>query len=546
MKKVNHDALVSMRHIFVILFHLVCVLQFAVHASDVAYIHTDANDYYAGDRIWMRVYLFDSETEKCQYADKYVYVELYDPSYMLIKRVRIIQQDSAYCGYIDLPKQAETGVWSLRAFTRYMTLTSSSLPLQPVFIYGKRNSKEIAPLTLPLLSHEEMAYDTILYASIGEQIHIPLDDLADVSVAMIDELKIQRHQGIGIEQMTDRHIAEPTDSTVQREICALLGGRVQTLWRKKPIAGAQVNLIIPAYQLYATTFTDETGRWLFSDVDLPEGTQCILAVQQDSRDKNRHTLQLVVDEDIYPSLYEADTTLLASILVPSDSSFWQLTMGEYTNLDSALLLEEISVTAKYYNESKQEKVTAKMADMSFGEKQIEEFGVTCIHELLRRVPSVRVFQDRCYIRTKNSIFGDTPAAIAVDGVIQEDTYDLDVVQMQDIARVDIFKTGSTVIWGPRGGSGVVSIIMKDGAMNTVQNSPDSPSMKRVTLAGYQRPEEFDYTSFSPTRTVMWQPHLRQSTVSVTMPPRRTRYRLVIEGVGTDQKIVHKEIGIEVE
>jgi len=93
-------------------------------------------------------------------------------------------------------------------------------------------------------------------------------------------------------------------------------------------------------------------------------------------------------------------------------------------------------------------------------KVIESIGATCLHELLRRVPSVTVELGKCYVRGGTAVDGKRPAAIAIDGIFVNDDYDLDNIQMSDVERVDVFKGGSTVIWGAIGGMGVISISYK--------------------------------------------------------------------------------------
>ena len=103
---------------------------------------------------------------------------------------------------------------------------------------------------------------------------------------------------------------------------------------------------------------------------------------------------------------------------------------------------------------------ARTADFSFGLRDIESIGATCLHELLRRVPSVTVELGKCYVRGGTAVDGKRPAAIAIDGIFVNDDYDLDNIQMSDVERVDVFKGGSTVIWGAIGGMGVISITTK--------------------------------------------------------------------------------------
>jgi outer membrane receptor protein involved in Fe transport len=110
---------------------------------------------------------------------------------------------------------------------------------------------------------------------------------------------------------------------------------------------------------------------------------------------------------------------------------------------------------------------------------IKEIDATCVHELLRRIPGVIIQDDKVIIRSATSIYGKPYAAIAIDGVIIDSfkeendfdkfsDFDLDQINMVDIERVDVFKTGNSIIWGARGGKGVISFTTKKGTFDPSQ------------------------------------------------------------------------------
>lgn len=162
---------------------------------------------------------------------------------------------------------------------------------------------------------------------------------------------------------------------------------------------------------------------------------------------------------------------------------------------------------------------------------------------VRRKP---VKDEKCYIRGAHSIFGNNPAAIAINGVIQDGDYDLDLVSMQDIARLDIFKSGTTVIWGARGGAGVISIILKDGS--EVPRQADPSNMKRLKPLGWQQPAEFfvQIPSDNSRRpgTLLWNPNVQSSVLHFTGSGAMTIYDVIIEGVTSHGRLIHEHQEIQ--
>ena len=59
-----------------------------------------------------------------------------------------------------------------------------------------------------------------------------------------------------------------------------------------------------------------------------------------------------------------------------------------------------------------------------------------------------------------------------------------------MARVDIFKTGQTVLWGSKGGGGVVSITTKAGNLDVEILDSGRTVHQKVVPLGYQRASDF--------------------------------------------------------
>ena len=314
------------------------------------------------------------------------------------------------------------------------------------------------------------------------------------------------------------------------EKSAVIRGRVETLVGHKAIKEGIVNLISPDKGFYAVTKTDAQGRFSFEGIDFPEGTQYVLNAFTKA---GKSWVKLLLDEEEFPA-YKGQ-------LPP-----FEWTSNDTTRIDATLELpkggiqmEEVNIFSHQPTYSSRSDAYARTADFSFGLRDIESIGATCLHELLRRVPSVTVELGKCYVRGGTAVDGKRPAAIAIDGIFVNDDYDLDNIQMSDVERVDVFKGGSTVIWGAIGGMGVISITTKKGDFKVA--SVPLTNTKTFTTLGYQIPQSYTPNAHTP----VWLPSLRGSSFRLLLPTEyRSNYRIIIEGVTSEGRIIHyvRELG----
>ena len=331
-------------------------------------------------------------------------------------------------------------------------------------------------------------------------------------------------------RMADVIKGECKKGKISIEKSAVIRGRVETLIGHKPIKEGVVNLISPDKGFYAVTKTDAQGRFSFEGIDFPEGTQYVLNAFTKA---GKSWVKLF--------LYEEDFSSYKGQIPPFE---WM--SNDTTRVDAILDLpkggiqmEEVNVFSHQPTYSSRSDAYARTADFSFGLRDIESIGATCLHELLRRVPSVRVELGKCYVRGGTAVDGKRPAAIAIDGIFVNDDYDLDNVQMSDVERVDVFKGGSTVIWGAIGGMGVISITTKKGDFKAA--SVPLTNTKTFTTLGYQIPQGYTPNA----RTPMWLPSLRGNSFRLLLPLEyRSDYRILIEGVTSEGRIIHymEELG----
>lgn len=318
-----------------------------------------------------------------------------------------------------------------------------------------------------------------------------------------------------------------------------LTGNVRTLLRRLPIAGAKVSLIIPALGFASNTQTDSLGEFAFNGIDIPARTECLVKA---NKQNGSERLELVMHETDYPALPTKEQVLQAGATFNVNGA------DNYEQVDEksfgGILLDNVNVvTKKSYSSSKSD-AYSRTSEYSFGAKEINDINATCIHELLRRVPGLFIRKEQCYVRAVTTVYGkQRPAAIVVDGVFAEEGYDLDQINMSDIARIDVYKSGTTVIWGARGGSGVISITTKRGC--DTDEPIASTSQKKVMPLGYEVGTDFSRFSQN-SRTVWWNPVIIKPYIEFDALPFTGNYHITVEGVTSQGRLVHEECNIKVE
>ena len=85
------------------------------------YVHTDAEDYLQGDRIWLKAYLMDEVDHTAMDSTLYVYAELFDKKGSQARKVKLLRRQGAFYGYLDIPEDMASGEAWIRAYSQYMT-----------------------------------------------------------------------------------------------------------------------------------------------------------------------------------------------------------------------------------------------------------------------------------------------------------------------------------------------------------------------------------------------------------------------------------------
>ena len=281
--------------------------------------------------------------------------------------------------------------------------------------------------------------------------------------------------------------------------------------------------------MYAVATADKYGNFAISGLDYPDGTT--FAVNASVGNQYEKTA-VRIDETTYPPVDSASIAVQSGRRCGDAAVFNDIASGRTIRLHNA----DVAAARRQATET-----FSGMADCD-RRPTCAYRRLTCIHEVLRRIPGIYMKGDTAYVRSKISVYGKSHAAIAIDGVILDGDYDLDIIQMQDVERIDVFKTGSAAIWGAKGGPGVISITLKNGA-----SSLDGMTLNRVSRfkpLGYQKPEHVHSSENAKSMTLYWNGNVRlcNGNATITIPksslPRGSAFTVQAEGVSDDGILLH--------
>jgi hypothetical protein len=84
------------------------------------YIHSDRDEYIAGEEMWFNVYLIDRQSFKPSSGSKIAYFELLNSENRPIVQKRIMLEEGFGPGQIVLPDTLGTGIYTIRSYTNWM------------------------------------------------------------------------------------------------------------------------------------------------------------------------------------------------------------------------------------------------------------------------------------------------------------------------------------------------------------------------------------------------------------------------------------------
>lgn len=96
------------------------VRQVYQYPQEKIHITTDKPYYMGGDTIWFRAFVVNAATLEPVRISKYAYAELINPFDKVVERVKIMEKNGVYSGYIPLSPKIAEGNYTLSSYTCFM------------------------------------------------------------------------------------------------------------------------------------------------------------------------------------------------------------------------------------------------------------------------------------------------------------------------------------------------------------------------------------------------------------------------------------------
>ncbi len=470
----------------------------------------------------MRVFMTNAADKQYIVQSQYIYVELIDNESTVYKRVILKADNDIYCGYLDIPANIDKGKYYMRAYTsaNYNVANLESLISITIGDTQGTITATCKPDFIPAIDYRQEGDSMVVYIDLGNECAVQQSTFTiAVSTDSIDSNDIARSIA--------RPMPNETHKRPLHEMSQQITGSVTEPQGTRFTHPVDISLIAPLDNFFLSTRSDVNGNFVFKDLEIPDSTMLLLQAMGD-RDNNE--LLLTVDTRSFPTCQ----------YLGHDGDIVEITIDDNEDnpfmVDNSIQLSNITVLGMYTEKTKRDAISLT-ADESLSYDKIKEFDSSNLHDLFQRISGVTFDVDGgLHMRSNNSIYGDNLATVAVDGVIMNGEFDLNTIPIGDVLRVDVFKSGASVIWGADGGSGVISVITRAGDGKYIQKR--STNIKKIFAQGYQRFKPFVHIPGSPT--LYWNPAITtqgNQVLTLKVPAVAGSY-ITVEGLTYSGKTIH--------
>lgn len=477
-----------------------------------------------------------------------------------------------------------------RVKVRVQVNDSSSLPLKGDFSVAVTDDKEVKTdiesniLTTLLLTADLKGY-------IEQPAYYFQKNNRKAAQALEALMMTQGWKRYDIPKVLKAEYSQPQE---ELEIGQQISGRVKPFFKKKPAEGVQVSILSTNVMYANITQTDKQGEFRFNGFDFPDSTKYVI---QAFTPKGGDRIEIQIDPEpfaqVRKNIPQYSTNEKVTDQMPQAYLEKTAKGFKYSQGMRSVLLDEVLVTAR--KKQKAKTVYENIAAKSFSAQEIHESKANNIEELLRRAPGVRIINGQVYLSQLRAIF-------AVDGIIIEPFkepgkelpdlvqpggpslinngtdeslrkiremnssvnydftgFDYNSIPIQDIERIDVIKSWNSVIFGYRGGGGVIMITTKRG--NYTPKKTEIPlNVARIMPFSYQEPAEFYSPKYETAEqkenpapdlrtTIYWNPDVKingqgQAEFEFYTADSPSTYTLTMEGITQDGKIIRKVYTIQ--
>lgn len=336
-----------------------------------------------------------------------------------------------------------------------------------------------------------------------------------------------------------------------------ISGTVKSLLLGKPVDGGDV-LVLSSDGAMGDVQTDVAGHFELYGFEYPDSTSFFV---QAKNQKGKNRVELLLDMETFPERHAIPCEPYADQRTDAGSmdEFLQKA-GERAKYDEDIRiinLKEVEVTAKRIpkkDEGRLQFWANTSSDMTIYREQIEKRSAFRVIDLLRNVAGVMVYDGgKISIRGAKGL-----PLVIIDGMYMEWSPDglspLELINVNDLESIDIFKGASASLFGMRGMDGAISLTTRRGE-SYESSGKTAFNYAIITPIGYQQPIAFYAPKYdTPTAknlrnpdyrtTLLWKPDLLvtedgKASFEFYTADFPTTYSVVIEGLTNDGKIIRQ-------
>ena len=268
------------RYLWITLFGILSCLS--ANAAEHVWVHCDRSLYAAGETIWIRGWVTDSDgAETVQPTSKFLYVELLrDGAGSVERRVKLKARAGLFFGQLELQDDLDSGWYTLRAYTR----AQKDWPAEALFHIRVliRGAGAVSSLTATAKTDRTSASSDIrvnLSPASDGHLSVSLTDAAGKPVPGIFSVSVVRDSYAGFDFQQEPAEVTKEYPEGEREYQQDMEFRIKSVHRKLP-KKYQVSVISQDIGYYYTEdvaydkrlLTEEGQSFRIPDIDFPDGT----------------------------------------------------------------------------------------------------------------------------------------------------------------------------------------------------------------------------------------------------------------------------------
>lgn len=268
-------------------------MQRKIFPQEKVHVMTDAELYMPGDSVWMRVWVQDGITLRdSKIGSNFVYADLCDARNVRQQIVKFKMREGKFYGYLPLPKDLQSGHYTLTVYTHYQHLMPDEYLCKRHIHVITRHHLRSGHTVRPLYEHqlataEPLASSDIIYNRLKRSDtlqHVTFQAPANTwyAISVTDDMITPVDSANSITNslpavpdfFTLQSVAEDSNYYQPKafpEVGGVAAGKIQTLRKLKPEEYQKLDVTIVNLKTQKVYFTkpNEKGEFFVSGVDIP-------------------------------------------------------------------------------------------------------------------------------------------------------------------------------------------------------------------------------------------------------------------------------------